>query len=64
MKWTKLLRETGLVEWVCAHGVGHPDHASADEQDKRRQHVAGTWRIHGCEGCCARDDFPGRIPTE
>ena len=25
MKWTKLLRETGLVEWVCEHGVGHPD---------------------------------------
>ena len=25
----RIVRETGLVEWVCEHGIGHPDVDSA-----------------------------------
>ena len=60
MKWTKLVRETGLIEHVCEHGVGHPDEASAHLVAERLGHPHSTWTTHGCEGCCSRDDFPGR----
>ena len=52
--WTKTVRETGLLEHVCQHGVGHPDPASATALG------GGAWHVHGCDGCCRRDDFPGR----
>jgi len=29
MKWKKIIRETGLREHICEHGVGHPDYISA-----------------------------------
>lgn len=29
MTWTLTRRETGLLEHVCEHGVGHPNYASA-----------------------------------
>ena len=32
MKWKKIIRETGLREWVCEHGIGHPDLRSAHMQ--------------------------------
>lgn len=35
-------------EWICVHGVGHYD----------PRYVKNT--THGCDGCCGRDDFPGR----
>ena len=52
--WVKTIRrETGLVEHVCKHGVGHPAcgsvmwmEATLDERSK------GTWGVHGCDGCC------------
>lgn len=50
--WTKIIRETGLVEYVCEHGVGHPDPESAKKMGE-------GWGVHGCDGCCSRDDFPG-----
>lgn len=53
MKWKRTVRETGLVEWVCEHGVGHPDLESSERMGE-------GWAIHGCDGCCSRDDFPGR----
>lgn len=46
------LRETGLIERMCRHGVGHPDPDSADFQDRRRGHEPGTWNTHGCDGYC------------
>jgi hypothetical protein len=49
----KVLRETGLVEDACPHGIGHPNPDSlayftwATGQD--------GWGIHGCDGCCRKD---------
>lgn len=45
-----LLRETGLIERVCRHGVGHPDPDSAAWLAR----VTGqeSWGVHGCDGCC------------
>lgn len=34
-------------EWECEHGVGHPDPALNKNA------------VHGCDGCCSREDFPG-----
>lgn len=53
--WTRIVRASGLVEWICPHGVGHPDPASA-------RAMGESWSIHGCDGCCSREDFPGRAP--
>jgi len=89
MKWKKIIRETGLREWVCEHGIGHPDEISAhimaaavihdaginldnnpdyfsDGTDVIKgkleyKDVVGAWLVHGCDGCCQRDDFPGAI---
>lgn len=54
-EWPYNLRETGLVERMCAHGVGHPDPDSAAFMDdfygiKKREY--GYMR-HGCDGCCS-----------
>ena len=48
------LRETGLIERRCVHGVGHPDPDSAAWMDRRPgwEGSAGTWGVHGCDGCC------------
>ncbi len=56
MKWTKNFRASGLLEWVCSHGVGHPDGNVVKELNKRYKSTA--WGVHGCDGCCSRDDFP------
>lgn len=47
------LRETGLIERMCRHGVGHPDPDSAAFMDRAYGHRPGTWSIHGCDGCCS-----------
>lgn len=74
MRWHRIRRETGLVEHMCEHGVGHPNHGSAlwiaeqlvEGEDStcigepntiEELHAAGL--VHGCDGCCKRDDFPG-----
>ena len=54
-KWTRVVRASGLVEWICEHGVGHPDARSVKMMGD------DTWEIHGCDGCCGRDDFPGKL---
>jgi len=58
MKWKRIIRASGLVEWQCEHGVGHPDQSSV----KTLEYLTGQkgWGIHGCDGCCMRDDFPGK----
>jgi len=55
--WAKmqLLRETGLVEDVCEHGVGHPNQDWMD--DRKKSHTdQDYWGRHGCDGCCAKKD--------
>lgn len=64
MKWTKLRRSSGLLEHVCEHGVGHPDYESAKEVAKHYGHDIGAWLIHGCDGCCKRNDFPDKLKYE
>jgi hypothetical protein len=55
MIWKRIIRASGLIEWQCEHGVGHPDSKSV-------KRMGECWGIHGCceEGCCGRDDFPGK----
>ena len=70
MEWTKNIRETGLIEWICEHGIGHPDEDSAErianiykewkDGSCSKEDAISAWRIHGCDGCCGRDDFPGK----
>ena len=59
--WPMWLRETGLIERTCPHGVGHPDPDSAAYMDT--QFPGGASGAHGCDGCCrdgrARVRFPG-----
>lgn len=61
MKWKHSIRETGLVEWICDCGVGHPDMNSVRELEAEYPQGKGTWGIHGCCGHCSRDDFPGKL---
>lgn len=44
MKW----RFSGSyrMEWICEHGVGHYDPNLVE------------FTVHGCDGCCSRNDFP------
>ena len=60
MIWKKNIRATGLIEWVCECGVGHPDRSSAETIAKKFKHKTKTWLIHSCCGCCKRNDFPGK----
>lgn len=61
MTYHLLLRETGLVEGVCEHGVGHPIPESAAYKDLQHGHAKGTWGVHGCDGCCGLPDFPQTV---
>lgn len=52
--WPLVLRETGLMERKCQHGVGHPDPDSvAWAESKSAPGNRGSWGIHGCDGCCS-----------
>ncbi len=70
--WQTIRRETGLVEHVCMH-AGHPNfysvarlHRYEFEGRECDDHAleACSWFIHGCCGCCSREDFPGRQMTD
>ncbi len=50
-------RETGLIELVCAHGVGHPSEKLTRAAGRRWSPVDST---HGCDGCCATQYFRKR----
>lgn len=74
MKWKRVIRASGLIEWQCEHGVGHPDEESIERMNKASEEYYLKhgmepekdgdygWGIHGCceERCCNRDDFPGK----
>ena len=51
----------GKRVWQCEHGVGHPDHDSVVRMNEASGEAG--WGVHGCDGCCGRDDFPGRAQT-
>lgn len=48
---SQLVRETGLVEDVCEHGVGHPNRDFI-----KRKKLGWGWTVHGCCGCCSKDE--------
>ena len=43
-------RESGLIEHVCKHGVGHPAHGSVHWMSL---HGIESMSVHGCDGCCS-----------
>lgn len=46
--------DTGVMERICPHGVGHPDpdHMTYVTLTHGPE-VARGHGIHGCDGCCA-----------
>lgn len=48
--WPKILRrETGLIEFLCKHGIGHPAPASVTFMNRMS---GGGYEVHGCDRCC------------
>lgn len=45
----KILRESGLVEDLCPHGIGHPN---MDALAYFEWIGISGLGIHGCDGCC------------
>lgn len=41
--------ETGLLEDICEHGIGHPNREWLAKYDPDGTKCFG---IHGCDGCC------------
>lgn len=51
--WPRNLRDdTGRIERVCPHGVGHPDPDDVAYWVTKGQDARTLW-THGCDGCCA-----------
>jgi hypothetical protein len=49
-KWIKTIRrESGLIEHICEHGVGHPAIGSVHWMELNGFASMGA---HGCDGCC------------
>ena len=57
-RWAKrrVTRASGLVEYVCLHGVGHPTEESI--KDMTLKYGDWHWGRHGCCGCCIRRKKP------
>lgn len=54
-KWATglLRRETGLLEDICEHGVGHPNRDWLAKHDPEGKRMLG---VHGCDGCCGKGE--------
>ena len=60
----QIVRETGLIENICCHNIGHPDPDSAkrialfhkewEQGHCTKQEAISAWRVHGCDGCCSK----------
>lgn len=48
--------DSGFMERICPHGVGHPDPDDLAFRNERYRSIHGTepaWTgMHGCDGCC------------
>jgi hypothetical protein len=44
--------DTGVMERICEHGVGHPDPDHLDYARSLDATRAEGQAIHGCDGCC------------
>lgn len=49
-KWAveQVVRENGLIEDVCKHGIGHPNEECLKTKFRNVEGMA----VHGCDGCC------------
>ena len=45
----KSIRENGLIEIVCEHGIGHPSQLLTP--------LKVYYGVHGCDGCCSTKKF-------
>lgn len=45
----QIVRQNGLVEDICEHGVGHPN------PEWLKAHGREIDGIHGCDGCCSNE---------
>jgi hypothetical protein len=45
--------DRGILERICQHGVGHPDHDSAKYLVSIGQE---SQNIHNCDGCCQEEN--------
>mgnify|MGYP001597965212 CR=1 FL=1 len=58
----QVLRDNGILEDVCGHGVGHPNSAYLEHFDAGGYLGLG---VHGCCWCCERvDAIAATIPTQ
>lgn len=49
--WFRLWRkDRAIFEWICPHGVGHPDPLDI------RVMAGLDDGVHGCDGCCVNRD--------
>jgi len=57
-KWAvhQITRETGLLEDICEHGVGHPNLQWIREYKEREPERGKHIGIHGCDGCCYKGE--------
>jgi len=47
----QFIRETGLVEDICKHGIGHPNAEWLARNDPDNKF---GFNVHGCDGCCSK----------
>jgi len=52
--WPTVFRsDTGMMERICSHGVGHPDPDALNYLVRSGQAGARWAGVHGCDGCCS-----------
>ena len=49
----QIVRESGLVEDICKHFLGHPNQAWLKKNDPKNIYGFG---VHGCDNCCSNDN--------
>jgi hypothetical protein len=63
MNWRRV-NNGDKVMWVCDHGITHPDTKSIAVMCGFDAKLIAEKNKHACDGCCTRDDFPGKINIE
>jgi len=61
-KWAvkQYFRETGLLEDICSHGIGHPNSNWLKIYDPD----CGKWLgVHGCDSCCSNGEKTDKKPV-
>lgn len=55
LPWVRTIRrETGLIEHICKHGVGHPATGSVHWMELNGQ---TRFDVHGCDRCCQTPEW-------